>query len=57
MKTGAAAVPLIAVGGGSFLVRDRMEGVSDVMWIEHHAVTNAVGAAFAQVSGEVDWIT
>lgn len=56
MKTDAAPIPLIAVGGGSFLVPDHMEGVSEVVRIEHHAVANAVGAAIAQVSGEVDRI-
>lgn len=55
MKTEAAPIPLIAVGGGSFLVPDRMEG-AEVVRIEHHAVANAVGAAIAQVSGEVDRI-
>ena len=56
MKTDAAPTPLIAVGGGSFLVPDHMEGISEVVRIEHHAVANAVGAAIAQVSGEVDRI-
>jgi len=56
MKTDAAPIPLIAVGGGSFLVPDQMDGVSEVVRIEHHAVANAVGAAIAQVSGEVDRI-
>jgi len=56
MKTDAAPMPLIAVGGGSFLVPDHMEGISEVVRIEHHAVANAVGAAIAQVSGEVDRI-
>lgn len=56
MKTDAVPIPLIAVGGGSFLVPDQMEGVSEVVRIEHSAVANAVGAAIAQVSGEVDRI-
>lgn len=56
MKTDAAAVPLLAVGGGSFLVPDDVPGTSAVMRVEHHAVANAVGAAIAQVSGEVDRI-
>lgn len=54
MKTSAAAVPLIAVGGGSFLIPDRLRGVSDVVQVPHRAVANAVGAAIAQVSGEID---
>src|SRR6185312_13032104 len=49
-------VPLIAVGGGSFLVPARLAGVSEVLNVPHQAVANAVGAAIAQVSGEVDQI-
>ena len=56
MKTEAAEVPLIAVGGGSFLVPPRLAGVSEVLNVPHQAVANAVGAAIAQVSGEVDQI-
>jgi N-methylhydantoinase A/oxoprolinase/acetone carboxylase beta subunit len=56
MKTDAAPVKLIAVGGGAFLVPDRMEGVSEVVQVPHRAVANAVGAAIAQVSGEIDQI-
>jgi N-methylhydantoinase A/oxoprolinase/acetone carboxylase beta subunit len=54
MKMSAAPVPLIAVGGGSFLVPDALAGVSQVMRAPHYAVANAVGAAIAQISGEVD---
>ena len=56
MKTDAGEAPLIAVGGGSFLVPPRLAGVSDVLNVPHQAVANAVGAAIAQVSGEVDQI-
>ena len=56
MKTDAAEAPLIAVGGGSFLVPPRLAGVSEVLTVPHQAVANAVGAAIAQVSGEVDQI-
>jgi N-methylhydantoinase A/oxoprolinase/acetone carboxylase beta subunit len=56
MKTDAGAAPLIAVGGGSFLVPPRLAGVSEVLNVPHQAVANAVGAAIAQVSGEVDQI-
>jgi N-methylhydantoinase A/oxoprolinase/acetone carboxylase beta subunit len=54
MKTDAGDVKLLAVGGGSFLIPDRVEGCSEVARVPHHAVANAVGAAIAQVSGEVD---
>src|SRR5262249_14845445 len=56
MKTDAADVPLIAVGGGSFLVPERLAGISRVVRVPHHPVANAVGAAIAQISGEVDQI-
>jgi N-methylhydantoinase A/oxoprolinase/acetone carboxylase beta subunit len=56
MKTDARDEPLIAVGGGCFLVPERIAGVSEVVHVPHQAVANAVGAAIAQVSGEVDQI-
>jgi N-methylhydantoinase A/oxoprolinase/acetone carboxylase beta subunit len=56
MKPDASPLPLIAVGGGSFLIPERVAGISEVVNVEHQAVANAVGAAIAQVSGEVDQI-
>jgi N-methylhydantoinase A/oxoprolinase/acetone carboxylase beta subunit len=56
MKTEAGDVPLIAVGGGAFLVPDRLLGVSEVIRVPHGDCANAVGAAIAQVSGETDQI-
>ena len=56
MKSDASEVPLIAVGGGSFLVPEEMAGISQVQQVPHQGVANAVGAAIAQVSGEVDQI-
>jgi N-methylhydantoinase A/oxoprolinase/acetone carboxylase beta subunit len=56
MKADARDEPLIAVGGAAFLVPERIAGVSKVVHVEHRAVANAVGAAIAQVSGEVDQI-
>jgi len=56
MKTDAAEVPLVAVGGGSFLVPARLTGIAKVVHVPHQAVANAVGAAIAQVSGEADQI-
>jgi len=56
MKTEAGDVPLIAVGGGAFLIPDQIEGVSQVIRVKHGDCANAVGAAIAQVSGECDQI-
>jgi N-methylhydantoinase A/oxoprolinase/acetone carboxylase beta subunit len=46
-------LPVIVVGGGSILVKDRVGGL-EVLKPNHFAVANAVGAAIAQVSGEID---
>jgi N-methylhydantoinase A/oxoprolinase/acetone carboxylase beta subunit len=56
MKTASAAVPLIAVGGGSLLLAAAIDGVTDVIRPRHHDVANAFGAAISAVSGEVDRI-
>ncbi len=56
MKTEAGDTPLIAVGGGAFLVPDRLAGVSRVIRVPHGDCANAVGAAVAQISGETDQI-
>ncbi len=56
MKTEAAEVPLLAVGGGAFVVPDRLAGVGEVLRPAHGHVANAVGAAIAQVSGEADQV-
>ena len=46
-------LPVIVVGGGSILVHGPIGGL-EVIKPNHFAVANAVGAAIAQVSGEVD---
>ena len=46
-------IPVIVVGGGSILVPDKV-GALQVLRPDHYAVANAVGAAIAQISGEVD---
>jgi N-methylhydantoinase A/oxoprolinase/acetone carboxylase beta subunit len=56
MKTSKDDRPLIAVGGGSILVPDRIPGVSEIIRPEHFDAANAVGAAIASVSGQVDRI-
>ncbi|HEX2886948.1 hydantoinase/oxoprolinase family protein, partial [Vineibacter terrae] len=56
IKTAAGGVTLLAVGGGAFLIPDRLEGVDRVIRTEHGGCANAVGAAIAQVSGDVDQV-
>ena len=48
-------LPVIVVGGGSILVDKPIAGL-ELIKPDHFAVANAVGAAIAQVSGEVDQI-
>jgi N-methylhydantoinase A/oxoprolinase/acetone carboxylase beta subunit len=52
-RTSAEIVPVIAVGGGSILMPERL---GDLLTLrpENFGVANAVGAAIAQISGEVD---
>jgi hypothetical protein len=56
VKTSREDRPLIAVGGGSILVPDALPGISEIRRPDHHDVANAIGAAIASVSGEVDRI-
>ena len=56
VKTSKEDRPLIAVGGGSILVPERIPGVSQIIRPEHFDAANAVGAAIASVSGQVDRI-
>jgi N-methylhydantoinase A/oxoprolinase/acetone carboxylase beta subunit len=56
MKTSKDDRALIAVGGGSILVPDQIPGINKVVRPEHFDAANAVGAAIASVSGQVDRI-
>ncbi|MEP4192718.1 MAG: hydantoinase/oxoprolinase family protein, partial [Sneathiella sp.] len=56
VKTESRDLPLIAVGGGSSLIPKEIPGISEVHHVRHASVANAVGAAIAQVSGEVDQV-
>ncbi|OON80031.1 hydantoinase/oxoprolinase N-terminal domain-containing protein [Streptomyces tsukubensis] len=54
MRTSSEPLPVVAVGGGSVLLPDVLPGCGAVHRPEHFAVANAIGAAIAQVGGEVD---
>lgn len=54
-RTSADPIPVIAVGGGSLLMPDRL-GDLEIIRPDNYDVANAVGAAIAQISGEVDRI-
>jgi N-methylhydantoinase A/oxoprolinase/acetone carboxylase beta subunit len=53
MRTGADPLPIVAVGGGSILLPETVDGTT-ISRPDHFATANAVGAAIAQVSGEID---
>ena len=54
MKLSSREMPLIAVGGGAFAVSDAMSGISEVVRPDYGDTANAIGAALAEVSGDVD---
>jgi N-methylhydantoinase A/oxoprolinase/acetone carboxylase beta subunit len=54
MKTSAGDIPVVVVGGGSVLLGDSLPGASQLVKPDHFAVANAIGAAIAQIGGEVD---
>jgi N-methylhydantoinase A/oxoprolinase/acetone carboxylase beta subunit len=53
MRTRADRLPVVLVGGGAFLAGE-ISGADKIVSPPYAAVANAVGAAIAQVSGEVD---
>src|SRR3546814_19393639 len=57
MKTSQGDVPVIAVGGGHFLVGDALSEVAQVLRPPHAAVANAVGAAIAQMGEQIEEIS
>ena len=54
-RTSGEVIPVLAVGGGSVLLADRVDGL-EVIRPPHFDLANAVGAAIAQISGEVSKI-
>jgi N-methylhydantoinase A/oxoprolinase/acetone carboxylase beta subunit len=54
MKTSAEPLPVILVGGGAILISRALPSASEVIRPVNAAVANAIGAAIAQVGGEVD---
>jgi N-methylhydantoinase A/oxoprolinase/acetone carboxylase beta subunit len=56
MRLGADDVDLVAVGGGSVLLPERLAGVARIVRPHDADVANAVGAALAPIAGEVDFV-
>lgn len=54
MKLSKDPVPLILVGGGSLLISDTLSGTEAIIRPENLGVANALGAAIAQVSGQIE---
>jgi hypothetical protein len=47
-------IPLVVVGGGGFLVPDRLASAGSILRPEHGGVANAVGAAISLAGGRAD---
>lgn len=56
MKTNSKDAVTILVGGGSIIVSDKLNGVSEVIKTPLGGVANAIGASIAQISGQVEQI-
>jgi N-methylhydantoinase A/oxoprolinase/acetone carboxylase beta subunit len=54
MMPSSDPLPVILVGGGAFLVSEKLEAASSMHCPEHSGVANAIGAAIAQIGGEVE---
>ena len=51
MKTSSNAINTVIVGGGAFVMPNDIEGINLIEIPKHSEVANAIGSAFAQVSG------
>lgn len=49
-------LPVVLVGGGSVLLKNRLRGVSQVIRPDHFDVANAIGVAIAEIGADVDTI-
>ncbi|KAJ6460352.1 hydantoinase/oxoprolinase [Mycena vitilis] len=56
MKTSPDDCTVLLVGGGSIIVPPVLKGVEEIIIPPFHSVANAVGAAVASVSGDIDTI-
>ena len=54
MKPSSDPMPVVLVGGGALLVSRDLKAASELLRPEHAGVANAVGAAIAQIGGEVE---
>ncbi|KAK6202509.1 uncharacterized protein RJT21DRAFT_118560 [Scheffersomyces amazonensis] len=56
MRTSPDPLPVLLVGGGSFIVPNALEGASKVLRPPFYNVANAIGAAMSKISGSVHTI-
>lgn len=54
MRINATPLPVVLAGGGRILAANAIEGIDKVLAPGYANVANAVGAAFAQVSGAAE---
>lgn len=54
MKPSSVPLPVILVGGGSLLVTGKLDAASELVRPQHAGVANAIGAAMAQIGGEIE---
>lgn len=54
LSLGRADIPLVVVGGGGFLVPDRLPSAGEILRPDHGGVANAVGAAISLAGGRAD---
>jgi N-methylhydantoinase A/oxoprolinase/acetone carboxylase beta subunit len=50
----ATPIPVVVVGGGRILVQRPIAGAGQIIVPPHYEAANAVGAAIAQISGELE---
>lgn len=53
VKTSKSDIPVIFVGGGSFIAPDRLSGTSKVIKPPYSQVANAIGAALGKISSSI----
>ena len=54
MMPSSNPLPVVLVGGGAILVSEKLSAASEMHCPEHSGVANAIGAAIAQIGGEVE---
>ncbi|WP_420600921.1 hydantoinase/oxoprolinase N-terminal domain-containing protein [Flagellimonas sp.] len=56
LKTDAKEIPVVACGGGAFLLPKEIKGASRVVFPAHLEVANAFGACIAQIGSEEEMV-